>query len=1239
MTMPPPGRMPTQTLDRPPETDTAPALDTSPRMPVALGAPPTVDTVQGLTAGGNGAVARALSGGGAGAGGMSLDPMRSTTEDVPDAGVPAAGVPDVATTDAPPDGGDAGAGGAGSGGAGDGGAGGAGGAGGPVAGDRTPAVGGGGAGGTDGGGGARGAGGGPASAGPVPMGTVDASQVHPGASGPPKAPPVVGPAGIDAVLVDDELAEHERWGSAAATVGAAGSAERAGFIAEQVGAGLGEGALTGAAAGLALSIGSRGAARLLARRIPVPIIGSIIGGAIGAMSLMGQVSTEGWAEVTDKLSRFGEGGSGYEVAANTIDAIVTGLDVAGNLLDTVALVAGLVAAVCLLLALPTGGVSMVVGAPAGKIATVASASSAVLGVIKMALQPLVLLFRSLHTFTSEADPRAVQALGGKLASDAGAVGGVLGGFAGTAVGNRAADRLGMPEDPTRATRAEETAAEGGAKAGPAHPEGPTVEAIPGPHAVPVAGGGPDGPRQGTGPPGERPVLPPLEQRLVLTREELAVLAQRRRNPNGTIVDVADNVIAGGPLPGGTVTTTRPLVGLDGKPLRPSGSTGTVLGAGGEVANRSVIINTNEIDPAHVTVIPAAGGGRGQAYEPTIAQLIVPGYMPDPNDAAARPLTRFDAQPTFGEFRAALTQANDPNVPRNMIIDPSNPPPAPELGFGFGRIEDPQGNIVPDQFGNFRGELGQPIRDPVTGQLSWKPESRFDTAPTPRQGYGADPRQPGFGVRTGAAGSWVDHPPWIYGPPPPPDLANAADPVAALDAYRTRAAAEGRAGAEAHARAQAALGPDQIKADRGIPTAWMPPFNREPGQGPTDTNFAESMNVYPTETAPRFGLSSVAGPMPEGNPAPGRPAVYPGGGPQTQLPYGTIRTGDDPAQPLASFPSTPVPAAGGADGMVPAWTRRVNDSFIGTADNAGDAASLGGLVTGGGGGAAAQPRVEPVNPDYERPPGSTEELARMRSEIASLMVSRAQADADAEAARADQAETAQRAQQLMSVSQGVDDLGRRTDEQRGEVASTEQANRQQRNRQEEAGTALGASASRLAGLATLEVLLGAWAAVAAKSGAVVSLVSDDGAAKMFKLSAEAGRFMSQLAQAKMLVSGQNQQQPMQMGRLANDASAIGSEATRTAATGGTVAQSRQQVTALNAQNTQDTAAAVGAERRAQQDSSDADSAANDVQSRHDKLAADLEAWAQRHREQRRQAIAQTRARLEAEGWVVTGESEW
>src|SRR5882762_10427300 len=56
----------------------------------------------------------------------------------------------------------------------------------------------------------------------------------------------------------------------------------------------------------------------------------------------------------------------------------------------------------------------------------------VLGLVKMALQPLVLLFRSLHAFTSQADPREVEAQGHTLEEAGKEMGGALGGLAGAA---------------------------------------------------------------------------------------------------------------------------------------------------------------------------------------------------------------------------------------------------------------------------------------------------------------------------------------------------------------------------------------------------------------------------------------------------------------------------------------------------------------------------------------------------------------------------------------------------------------------------------------------------------------------------------------------------------------------------------------------------------------------------------------------------------------------------------------
>jgi hypothetical protein len=75
-----------------------------------------------------------------------------------------------------------------------------------------------------------------------------------------------------------------------------------------------------------LSIATRAATRLAGAAGSRCPSWAIIGGAIGAISLYGQIF-EKPDEILNKLGAFGEGASGYEVAANTIDAIVTGLDV------------------------------------------------------------------------------------------------------------------------------------------------------------------------------------------------------------------------------------------------------------------------------------------------------------------------------------------------------------------------------------------------------------------------------------------------------------------------------------------------------------------------------------------------------------------------------------------------------------------------------------------------------------------------------------------------------------------------------------------------------------------------------------------------------------------------------------------------------------------------------------------------------------------------------------------------
>ncbi|MCP5253440.1 MAG: hypothetical protein H6947_03175 [Zoogloeaceae bacterium] len=317
----------------------------------------------------------------------------------------------------------------------------------------------------------------------------------------------------DIALIDEELAEHQRWGAASARVGAAGSSRRAGFIVDQAGSGalggLGHGALMGAAVGAgsqALEIGAgRLVARLagpaLARSFPLPAIGAVIGGVFSAYDL----ATRDWGHTGETIGRFGEGGSIYEQLANSIAAVSEIIGIATAVLNVIAGVIGAISIAMWVITVLTVGVASPLAATLSTIAMAIGLATMVLdGINALVLQRLVTLFRALHTFTSQADPTDVEQQGGRIAAAAGASAGFVGGMAGGLAGGGAtaagARRLGIGHAPPHVPDVEPPRAAAG--------EGPTITADPPP---PVETGVPGGDRPAMLPPeptAPRPVSEP-----------------------------------------------------------------------------------------------------------------------------------------------------------------------------------------------------------------------------------------------------------------------------------------------------------------------------------------------------------------------------------------------------------------------------------------------------------------------------------------------------------------------------------------------------------------------------------------------------------------------------------------------------------------------------------------------------------------------------------------------------------
>ncbi|MEC5385353.1 hypothetical protein VVD49_06435 [Uliginosibacterium sp. H3] len=273
----------------------------------------------------------------------------------------------------------------------------------------------------------------------------------------------------DLALIDTELAEHQRWGDAAAHVGAAGSQSRAQFVVEQAGSGFLTGAGSGFGTGLAIGLAARA----------VPVVGPILGGGIALHGLI-----TGWGQTVESVGKFGEGSDTYETLANSIEAISAVINVVSgvlNLINSIVSIVGIAAG-----ALTVGGAVATVltlgaAAPIAIMAAEVAATcleisegitivTTVLdGVNTFILQPSVTLFRALHTFTSQADPREVETQGAQISAAASQSGGALGGF----IGGKAAG-IGAKGGGKKGAQEEKPPAKAETDTPPAKGEGPVV---------------------------------------------------------------------------------------------------------------------------------------------------------------------------------------------------------------------------------------------------------------------------------------------------------------------------------------------------------------------------------------------------------------------------------------------------------------------------------------------------------------------------------------------------------------------------------------------------------------------------------------------------------------------------------------------------------------------------------------------------------------------------------------------
>lgn len=1077
-------------------------------------------------------------------------------------------------------------------------------------------------------------------------------------NGQPQETPTGGtPAGgTPSGTVNSELAEHQRWGQ----VGQANSSDRAMFIAQAIGQGELGGLQTGAALGLGVGLGTRAATYGVGRAVtvygpriasnaakftPVPAVGAIIAGGFAVHSLVTRNWSNSWADIT----RFGQGEGDYAPVANTIQSISTILEIASNIANVIAGVLGLISAGMWVAAVLSAGVLSPLAATLSSIAATISIVTTVIDLINQTvLQPLIVLFRSLDTFTTQADPAVVQQQGTALAQAAAGPAAALGAYAGgraAEIGNRPAPTAAANDAPPARPETDIPPASG---------DGPTLQ-------VEVPAGQPgeqlslnfDGPAPSTSSAADAPT--PTTSRA--EPEQLSFnfgdgpapsTSSAADVPSTSSASSAADVPAGNPAANGQLDL--PMPGLarpePGPTPQPQATADGDLRLSYPVEGGPFRYESGpqpETNPfANLTDAEINGALRG-------LDALEAGQTPPPGSISVGTPQRVD----MGRF--------DPNSPANQGNTGWRNPLSPPGEFAYGAPGAPA-------TGNYHGAVGRSTQD-AAGNYHYHPAEVFAVTPD----------HPTYAVRTGPGGSYVDH------------------------IFNTREEAI------AYAQRMSQVSEGQIRSDSALPPHWP---DGNPG------NPVDAMRVFEIPPNTPYLRSGIA-------PQPGAGGVYAGGGPQTQLPYGTVgrntpalaeipitNRGGGPTSggttPPASTPppaptsggstaattSTPPPTStsssageqlslpfpqsrmerfanwgNGPEAMntfnavsgfqtrmtnaVPGWARtrpggyrvRSYARYLERNEIANDpnyhSALAEGIdyMTGAGQDQGQQEQqtevvTVPVTPNYTAPPGTPADLEALQCEIDSL---RSQESRAARTERTAASEVAEGQQNMSTMEQTIaqtDQSITHAQEHQQETQNRTQANQQGQQQQRQAQETTGSYAERAAGMGTLKVLLNGFI------GMMHLFSYLPGGARRYaeRTSGDARRFLNSLNQADQAVAGVRAQQPQQQAQWQTEQQQLQSTQQQNQTTQEQLNTTREGAVGLQQENQSRTENAQEVQERASQQREQICTEIEQREQQAETLSSQMTEWSVQHQEERQNALITAQQNAEAQGMTVVGVNE-
>ncbi len=285
---------------------------------------------------------------------------------------------------------------------------------------------------------------------------------------------------------------------------------------------------------------------------------------------------------------------------------------------------------------------------------------------------------------------------------------------------------------------------------------------------------------------------------------------------------------------------------------------------------------------------------------------------------------------------------------------------------------------------------------------------------------------------------------------------------------------------------------------------------------------------------------------------------------------------------------------------------------------------------------AEPIIERVNPAYQPPPGTPDDLVSLRNQIIDTLQARSVAQDHATAMGAQVKHHEANEKPVEQMKGGTNEALRATEAHKRAVAHRDEANERKKGEEQKTRSTIDGYANRAGALVAIRLPM---KGLSKLSGLAHSLPDEPAVVQRFKnnvlkVNKDSTSFVGQLDQMDAAVAGQKAQQDVRRQGVEADAATLKQTGATASHSHQSLEDAKQSADDFEQKNKERKDDATSQRKDAHQLAAHFATQAAAKQQQSVSLAAAMQFWARGHARTRAEAIEQTRQRLQAMGYRVT-----